>query len=61
MVDKIIQYESGNMNDEEMVSFFIGYAKKFGYTKYEACILAAICKNESGPINKNKNRTWKSF
>lgn len=22
MVDKIIQYESGNMNDEEMISFF---------------------------------------
>ena len=22
MVDKIIQYESGNMDDEEMVSFF---------------------------------------
>ena len=22
MVDKIIQYESGNMNDEEMFSFF---------------------------------------
>ena len=52
-----LSFKAGELTTEEVVAIFMGYGKKFGYTKYELCILAGILRNEAGALTKKKART----